>query len=78
MLTAKYFYVPPTKGGDILFLVRMPSASASASASASGSASASESTLLRFRTLSFEPMDGFDQTCTDTLLGGWNELIRFW
>ena len=43
-------YVPPTDGrGDILFLVRIPSASASASASA----------LLRFRALSFEPMDGF-------------------
>ena len=41
-------YVPPTEGGgDILFLVRIPSASASASA------------LLRFRALSFEPMDGF-------------------
>ena len=36
-------YVPPTEGGDILFLVRIPSASA----------------MLRFRALSFEPMDGF-------------------
>ena len=35
---------PQPKGGDILFLVRIPSASASA--------------LLRFRALSFEPMDG--------------------
>ena len=43
-------YVPPTKGGgDILFLVWIPPGSASASASA----------LLRFRTLSFEPIDGF-------------------
>ena len=40
---------PNQRGGDILFLVRIPSASASASASA----------LLRFRALSFEPMDGF-------------------
>ena len=32
-------------GGDILFLVQIPLASASA--------------LLRFRVLSFEPMDGF-------------------
>ena len=40
---------PQPNGGDILFLVRIPSASASASASA----------LLRFRMLSFEPMDGF-------------------
>ena len=39
-------YVPPTEGGGgILFLVRIPSASASAE--------------LRFRVLSFEPMDGF-------------------
>ena len=39
---------PQPKGvGDILFLVRIPSASASASA------------LLRFRALSYEPMDGF-------------------
>ena len=37
----------PKGGGDILFLVRIPLASASASA------------LLRFRALSFEPMDGF-------------------
>ena len=40
-------YVPPTEGGgggeDILFLVRIPSASAS----------------LRFHVLSFEPMNGF-------------------
>ena len=35
----------PKGGGNILFLVRIPSASASA--------------LLRFRALSFEPMDGF-------------------
>ena len=42
-------YVPPTKGGGILFLVRIPSASAFASVSA----------LLRFHALSFEPMDGF-------------------
>ena len=35
----------PKGGGDILFLVQIPSASASA--------------LLRFRALSFEPMDGF-------------------
>ena len=41
-------YVPPTEGeGNILFLVRIPSALASASA------------LLRFRALSFEPIDGF-------------------
>ena len=39
----------PKGGGDILFLVRIPSASAAVSASA----------LLRFRALSFEPMDGF-------------------
>ena len=39
------FMSPQPKGGDILFLVRVPSASASA--------------LLRFRALSFEPMDGF-------------------
>ena len=45
-----YQLCPPNRrGGDILFLVRIPSASASASASA----------LLRFRALSFEPMDGF-------------------
>ena len=43
-LLFRYFYVPRTEGGgDILFLVRIPSASA----------------LLRFRALSFEPMDGF-------------------
>ena len=40
---------PQPKVGNILFLVWIPSASASASASA----------LLRFRALSFEPMDGF-------------------
>ena len=38
---------PQPKGWDILFLVRILSASASASA------------LLRFRALSFETMDGF-------------------
>ena len=43
-----HFYVPQTEGGGgTLFLVRIPSASASASA------------LLRFRALSFEPIDGF-------------------
>ena len=30
-----------------------------------------------FRALSSEPVDGFDQACIDTLLGGGNELIRF-
>ena len=44
---------PPNRRGGILFLVRIPLASASASTSASASA------LLRFRALSFEPMDGF-------------------
>ena len=44
------FYVPPTEGGGgILVLVQILSASASSSASA----------LLRFRALSFEPMDVF-------------------
>ena len=58
----------PKGGGDILFLVRIPSAWASESASA---------LLLSVRYLLNRWMD-FDQTYTDTLLGGRNELIRFW
>ena len=41
--------------------------------------------LVRLRTRCFvsahyllNPWMDFDQTCTDTLLGGRNELIRFW
>ena len=53
--------------GDVLFLVRILSASA---------------WRLRppfyFHALSSEPDDGFDQTCIDTMLGGGEELIRFW
>ena len=63
-------YVPQPKGmGDILLLVRIPSASSSALVSA----------LLIVCTLSPEPeWVDFDQTCTDTLLGGKKEVIRFW
>ena len=43
-------------------LVRIPSALASA---------------FHFSALSSEPIDEFDQTCIDTLLGEENELIRF-
>ena len=35
----------------------------------------SASTKPCFRALSYEPVDGFDQTCIDTLLGGRKKLI---
>ena len=60
-----HFLCPPNRrGGGILLLVRIPSASASHSF-------VSASYLLNAWT-------DFDQTCTDTLLGGRNKLIKFW
>ena len=56
------FYVPPLLVGDIL-LVRIALASASA--------------FISVHYLLNKWMD-FDQTCIDTLLGGGEELIRFW
>ena len=62
---------PQPKVGDILFLVRFPSASASASASPR------PRSFFLTRYLLNQWMD-FDQTCIDTWLGGGKELIRFW
>ena len=54
---------PQPKGkGDILLLVWIPSVSA----------------LVIVCTLSPEPIGRFGQTCTDRLLGGRKEVIRFW
>ena len=63
----RFFMSPQPKVGDILFLVRIPSAFASASAYS----------FFPTRYLLNQWMD-FNQTCIDTWLGWGKELIRFW